>query len=183
MIFDFSMLDALRLSSIKRCGIIEMYRDQSVAEHSYNVAMLCMEIMNQMNPADVEFGMKQNIIEWALVHDLTEVVTGDIPTPFKEAISEDIKRYEEVCFPKISVHKKSLSELELTIVKIADLLDAFQFITKYCADSRVSDIVSEIHEKLTACEESLPSKFREAVHLVSNQVISDVIDNSLNFSE
>lgn len=166
MIYDFNLVNVLKLHAVKRCGIIEMSNEQSVAEHSYNVAMICMEILNDIDPQDLECEMRQNILEWALVHDLTELVTGDIPTPFKKAMDGSIEDYELKVFPKLTVHKKSLSKTELAIAKVADLLEAYVWISKYCIDTKKEEILSEIVANMVKVCDGIPDKFKHAVERV-----------------
>lgn len=173
MIHDFTINKVLSLSNIKRCGIIDTSKEQSVAEHSYNVAMICIEIFNRVPKEDVEYAMRQNVIEFALAHDLSEIVTGDIPTPFKKELGDAMKKVEQSLFPKITLHKESLTELEVDILKAADLIDAVRFIGKYGMGSEIPNIVNEILDNLRICVKKIKGSYGKAVYGVAIEVIGD----------
>lgn len=141
---DFNFSQVMRLSNIKRWGIIEMSRDQSVAEHSYNVSMICHMIMHTMNDDRIKPDV---VINWALFHDLPEVVTGDIPTPLKAIGPQIFRQMEEKLFPEYSRIRATMAKdhsMEMAIVKVADYIDAIQFAKKFCIDSRKDAVISEM---------------------------------------
>ena len=112
--------DVMRAGHIKRWNIINTTRTQTLAEHMYNVAMIthhmCMEL--DMNP--------NRMLTWALIHDIPEVVCGDIPTPTKRRIKDmgfDMETLFETIDPTYASTKYSLSEWELQLVKAADLIE------------------------------------------------------------
>lgn len=144
MIFDFSFEEVMRLSNIKRWGIVEMSRTQSVAEHSYNVAMISAMIVDRLPNEVKSSGLREIVINWSLVHDLPELVTGDIPTPIKGLIKTSLDGAEKDLFPEITAHKESMCKLSRAICKIADLMEAIQFANKFCIDSRKKEIIDEM---------------------------------------
>ena len=139
---DFELQDVMRLSNIKRWSIVEISRPQSVAEHSYNVAMIALSIAEK-NGYGIDFG---ELLEWALTHDLTELVTGDVPTPHKSKLLRP--EAEEEMFPKFASEKAGTSQEVREIVKVADLLDAYQFADKFMVDSRRVGILITMMERL-----------------------------------
>lgn len=147
MLLDFTLEQVCRLSCIKRWGIIEMQRDQSVAEHSYNVAAIALMIVDKMAP-DIDDALKSGILSWSLIHDLPELVTGDFPTPVKAFISENLAVMERKVFPKYYQKKTSLNPVAITIVKIADVIDAIQFAERFCIDVRKNDIIASMINEL-----------------------------------
>lgn len=158
MILDFSFEQVMRLYNIKRWGIVEMSKSQSVAEHSYNVAMIsmgiCVAIKEPVNEA----------MTLALVHDLPELVTGDIPTPVKAHVGNDLEHFEMAMFPKLTQHKISVSPMSVRIVKLADLIDAKQFALKFCVDSRKHEIISEMSKKIEDLILDFPLRLIPSVH-------------------
>lgn len=148
MILDFDFQQIMRLSSIKRWGIVEMSRSQSVAEHSYNVAMISMSIAEKLKKSNVKVD-SEFVVTWALIHDLPEVTTGDIPTTLKAVDKFVFDRLEDELFPYFSAVKISEeNKLEKTIIKIADYIDAIQFAQKFCIDSRKEGIIFEMIQKM-----------------------------------
>ena len=149
-ILDFDFDDVMRLSSVKRWAIVEMSREQSVAEHSYNVAMIVMMLVNEMeNEEDVEVPELFTSLFWSLVHDLPELLTGDIPTPAKKHM--DLHKLDQENFPIYwEVKRRTMVTLTATIVKAADCIDALQFAKKFCVDSRREEIIKDIEDNLYA---------------------------------
>jgi hypothetical protein len=103
----------LRLSLIKRWGIIKMSREQSVAEHSFNVAVITKKLCEMFGKDGILEGVVYNdLIAEAIFHDCCEVFTGDIPSVVKEPSPCH-------CHP---------------IVKLADLIESFVFFRDNCVD-------------------------------------------------
>lgn len=106
----FGVIPELRLSLIPRWSIIDMSKEQSVAEHSANVAYIVNYLCDSLGDYDVV--QTQELISDALFHDYDEIFTGDMPTPAKEDSHGTLP----------------------PLVKLADLLEAYWFAGKYCID-------------------------------------------------
>lgn len=131
-----------RLKYIKRWSLMRNITHESVAEHTFHVAllthMLCTisrEVFRKDVPTD-------KLVSMALFHDATEVFTGDIPTPVKHQNPEILANFRKIedkaarrmtkMLPKElqSVYKPLLeggkeSEPHAILIKAADLLDAY----------------------------------------------------------
>ena len=154
MILDFTYPDVMRMMVIKRWGIISMTRTQSVAEHSYNVAMMALNIYNNSRNLDVS-------VEWilvlALTHDLPEIHTGDIPMSLKtDEIKQAVKEYENAACPKLSMFKQQSKEIELLIVKAADIMEAITYCRRYSDDPRSNEVIQGLHDAITALLGTIP---------------------------
>ena len=80
---------AWRLKKLKRSGWIErgVEDPESVASHSYSVALLTMII------ADLRGLDPSNLLRMALIHDLAESITGDLTPRMKERMRvEELER-------------------------------------------------------------------------------------------
>ena len=60
-------------------------RQQNVAEHSWHVTMLLWYIFGGQEP-----GIRFQVLMAALTHDMAEWMVGDIPSPAKRRMSEDM---------------------------------------------------------------------------------------------
>ena len=79
-----------RLTNVRRLATFKTHSDYSVAEHSWVTAMLCLMALDDMaeqygflennDSSSKDFlAMRGNVLEKALVHDIEEAITGDIP--------------------------------------------------------------------------------------------------------
>ena len=72
-----------RMKYIKRWQLMRSTRDENIMEHSQSVAMLAHALVTIHN--DV-FGGKADVLKtvlYAMYHETSEVMTGDLPTPIK----------------------------------------------------------------------------------------------------
>lgn len=106
--------DILRAQNIKRWTIVNTCRNQSLAEHTFNVIAIAREICKVLDMDD------SRVMKYAFDHDLDEVFTGDIPTPAKktyERLGDYHGKWRQHC-----------SGMETDIVKTADIMEALLFI-------------------------------------------------------
>ena len=71
---------------VKRWHTVTTIQQQTVAEHSWGVAMICRKLW----PED------KVLMEAALCHDLGEGLTGDVPWPVKQANFVFKKHLDEI---------------------------------------------------------------------------------------
>lgn len=78
--FDF--MELLNLSYVKRWAISPMYREYSVAEHTFRVLIIELALAIKLNlPFDEE------ALLWDVIaHDLDEVYSGDMPGTHKDRL-------------------------------------------------------------------------------------------------
>lgn len=85
-----------RLRWIKRWGLKRNAHEENVMEHSWEVAVIAHTlalIKNRYYGGYVDANM---IATAALYHDITEVITGDLPTPIKYHSPEIHTAYKEI---------------------------------------------------------------------------------------
>ncbi|MCI5905026.1 MAG: 5'-deoxynucleotidase [Oscillospiraceae bacterium] len=90
----YSMLSRMKL--INRWGLMRNTRNENISEHSLETAMLahCLAVIH-----NTYFGGNVNAERCALLgvfHDVTEIITGDLPTPVKYYNPEIRTAYKEV---------------------------------------------------------------------------------------
>lgn len=119
----------MRLHAVKRWHMIDTSKQQTLAEHSANVALLAMMIARTV-PFNF-FGNPFTIAAAALVHDLEEAFTGDIPTHTKRRLSGiDILEAEVLH----SAFQVNISDNHKALIKLCDLADGIRFIRLHGVD-------------------------------------------------
>lgn len=114
----------MRFTSVKRWHMLDTVRIQTLAEHSAVVALLAHYIAK--SAPRMFFGDADAITTPALLHDLPEVFTGDIPTPTKRHLG-GLEELEDVVTPK-EFQPTDLSYKVITLIKICDLAESMRFI-------------------------------------------------------
>lgn len=155
-----------RLRYIERWGLMRNVMKENVAEHSFHVSLIthCLcSIANDVFNKDVN---TEKAVTLSLFHDVTEVFTGDIPTPVKHHNRDILKNFrniEELAAEKLAnqapkelleVYKSVIFEQydeELSrYIKAADLLDAYlKCVTELFAGNREFVVAKkQIEEKI-----------------------------------
>ncbi|MCX7089722.1 MAG: 5'-deoxynucleotidase [Methylococcales bacterium] len=131
-----------RLRWIKRWGLKRNAHDENVMEHSWEVAVIAHTlalIKNRYFGGQIDANA---VATAALYHDVTEVITGDLPTPIKyhsDAISAAYKQIEKQAeiellnllppelrmdFQVLIQHDK-MPEETILLIKAADKISAY----------------------------------------------------------
>lgn len=139
------------LQHVPRWGIIRTLRQQSVAEHSYYVALYATYIAKKLNLRDLDC---QWVTQAALVHDFEEMVSGDIPTPFKKSYM--MKESKVLAAPKsmamsiMTVEPRNRSFCA-EIIHVADLFEATMYLADeyYMGNSTVNHLLDRFCEQLS----------------------------------
>lgn len=124
---------ASRLKTTMRHCWTAAGRQESVADHSWRIALMAMLLKDEEEFSQYDM---DKVIEMCLIHDLGEAFTGDIPTFVKEAADEKTEAayYEEWVrsFPErqrehwlqLLAEMKELRTAEAKIYKCLDKLEA-----------------------------------------------------------
>lgn len=133
------LAELTRLKSTPRIGwLLRGVRDvESVAAHSFGVAVIAMLLADRARARGVEVNVER-LLRMALLHDLTEARTGDLPSTIKRYFGKaEIKAADEAIakeiFTELGDFRESYLELffdyehrasiESRLVKAADKLD------------------------------------------------------------
>lgn len=115
----------LRASGVTRWHIVETTRQQNLAEHQFNVAIIARWLA-QREGLTADYVAK--VTEAALLHDQHEIIDGDTPSTAK-------------------AEKKVNQCLIERIVQLADKVEALWFI--YHRHINRPDIVEDVRERLS----------------------------------
>ena len=134
-----------RLAQIKRYHATPLHQNETVAEHSFYVAIIARALCSIV--PDKKINILQ-VVEKALIHDMEEMFTGDIIQPYKyydQKLKKLINRINDTMVkkafeglpPKLAAHFTDLwstyhqdKKIEDKIVKIADKLS----LVAYCLE-------------------------------------------------
>ncbi|MGH9768539.1 MAG: HD domain-containing protein [Blastocatellia bacterium] len=133
------LAELMRLKSVPRIGwLLRGVRDvESVASHSFGVAVVAMLLADRARARGVEVNVER-LLRMALLHDMTESRTGDLPSTIKRYFDKaSIKAADERIAKEMLTRLGDLSEsylelwfdyehrasIESRLVKAADKLD------------------------------------------------------------
>lgn len=132
---ELTLEQRLRTAHVKRWQIVRVAREQTVAEHLYLVRVLTNEFTTALNFSEEDSVMAQ---QWALEHDVPEVVTGDLNSPIKAALREAVPHDDPIRRIELSLsdsyaglyeYVKNVAPHVRALVKIADLVEACWFLS------------------------------------------------------
>lgn len=85
-----------RLRYIERWSLMRNVLKENVAEHTFQVALLTHALCTIANTVYGRNVPTDSIVTRALFHDVTEVFTGDIPTPVKHHNKQILHNFREI---------------------------------------------------------------------------------------
>lgn len=124
-----------RLSNIERFNNTPRINRESVAEHSYFVAFYCMILSRFVKNID-----REKVFKLALVHDIEETISGDLPHDIKlkypefndtlekmnmSIVKEIFDNNEE--FVEVWSESRTTKTKESQLLKLADLLSVLLY--------------------------------------------------------
>lgn len=130
----------MRMKNIKRWGLMRNTEPENIKEHSLDVAFIAHALAAAGNSMFERNCNVERIVMLAVYHDVSEVMTGDMPTPIKYFDPEIKKAYKKIeAFsterlkamlpPELrssySCLDGSEDEYENAIVKAADKISAY----------------------------------------------------------
>ncbi len=133
----------MRAQAVKRWHMIDTTRSQNLAEHSANVAMLAMLISMT---APIEFFDTYTYVgAVALMHDLPEAFTGDIPSHTKKLL-HGVDELEKTVTPKNFTLERRTSTAML--IKMCDIADGIRFIRLHGVDMTAAHAQEGLEEQI-----------------------------------
>lgn len=155
-------------------------RQQTVAEHSFHVAMILHVLYGQEQP-----GISGYLLMAALCDDLAEWVTGDPPSPFTKAMEvrmpgfrDQRKEVENRVLASVSLNwDRFLSEEEKRKIKFADYVDG----AMYCIRERAmgNQLIGPAFSTFMSYLPKLVSKNSDYDRISENDIINSLHDNWL----
>ena len=114
------------LAHVPRWAVVPHVRPQSVAEHSFYVALYTDKLCKMLWWNDLNTSMA---VSYALRHDMYEVFSGDIPSPAKRILTSDdtVNAFNSHFVKSMPAdYRNGIPTGEIhEVVKLADKLDEF----------------------------------------------------------
>lgn len=158
--------DILRASGVTRWHIVRTLRPQSLAEHTFDVVMIARAIAKIAGYDDYE------IIKAALLHDLDEIVTGDIPTPTKQKARDNGWELNDLYK---TITGRELSQDESLVIELADKMADLHWLWLHAVGphaNRVYEIMAEQYNEYVRSDK-VPDNIKEAALEVQVQMLSE----------
>lgn len=105
---------------VRRYHTWPVIREQTVAEHSWQVARIYLQI----------FGAEQVPWEYILWHDAGEIATGDVPYPVKAESSTLKSEYsvlERMALQRMGVTVSEVTPLQMLRAKFCDMVEMWEY--------------------------------------------------------
>jgi 5'-deoxynucleotidase YfbR-like HD superfamily hydrolase len=180
-----TLTDQLRAGHVNRWQIVQTARPQTLAEHSYHVCALAGELaLLAQWPGLDDPHQRLELIFWAMYHDLIEVKTGDLATPFKECLrqaggAEIVQEAERIADEEYSeMHARVRGTPIGAIVKIADMIEAAYFLQDNGLGSHAQEVLANIYRSIRELANDSVEDFPDlhlyhAAQLVCERVIRE----------
>ena len=94
-----------RMKFIKRWQLMRSVREENIMEHSHSVAVLTHALVSIENAVYGGHIDAEKAVFYALYHEVSEVMTGDMPTPvkyFNNSIHGEYEKLEKLAVDKIA---------------------------------------------------------------------------------
>ena len=157
--------DMMRAGSVKRFHIVNTTRIQTLAEHQYGVAILAGEIASRLN---LDTAAVASVMAAAIVHDVGECRSGDIPTPTKRRLREKLGEPFDEVLDQFDVKIDKTPQVK-AILKCADFLESMVFLMEHKvgrhADVVMGDIMDDAFKYFAGCGD---------IGCMANRVWSDI---------
>ena len=166
---ELGVLDVLRASDVTRWQIVKTYRSQSVAEHTFEVATIALWLLERTRLTETISlsHYKAEILEWALCHDMAEVITGDFPSPVKHigTIKEQLRDVEDkftFCGKKLGGAGNSRVAF---VIKTADLIADCCYLRRNAntKDMQVREVLMRLEQALESYNPAGYSAYTDAL--------------------
>lgn len=129
---------------VKRWTLVGTVSESTVASHSFNVAVIALAIRKRMyNTIHIDKGM---LSYYALMHDVDESETGDMPTPTKAAI-RSFGVEPNALFETQGQEAEPPPEYKI-IIKLADLIENYIFICEQGVGARARAASIEVEGRM-----------------------------------
>lgn len=162
-----TLAEQLRAAHVRRWHIVQVHREQTLAEHLFCVAVITGSLAQKIGWNGIlHHSQRLELLNWALMHDIMEVRTGDIPTPFKRALVEanglrTIEKAEEMIDTSTQGMYRSVKDTEIDMmVKLADSIEAINFLSQNGTGAHAESVLDGLYETLFSQIRKFSDKYK-----------------------
>ncbi|QRE00549.1 hypothetical protein [Burkholderia phage BCSR129] len=156
------MRAGLRLADVKRWNMVRTIRDQSTLEHSASVGFIAARL------ADILGKDPMQAMYWAMMHDIDEDTTGDMPSHVKAEIRRrGVEVNDMAKFDRVPAEFR-------TVVKMADRLEGIFWLSEYRHGSHANWVLSDIEQSAAKFLEQLDDRHVAAYRAVWAELNDDI---------
>jgi len=179
---SLTVYEQLRACHVKRWHIVQTSREQTLAEHSFAVAVIAGSLAAAMRwKGLLQDSGKLKLLQWSLAHDIIEVRTGDVPTPFKRdleavgGVGIMEKAEDRVDSETMGAYRQVKGSDIEAIVKLADQIEAIFFLQDNGAGAHAKLVLDGLRailaDMVNETERLHPTlNVRESVRRVCNDI-------------
>ncbi len=156
------------LAFVPRWNIVRTIRQQSVAEHSFYVALWAERVAILIGLVDLT--KLYFLGRVALVHDMREIFSGDIPATFKRKLRKDLGRdlrgLDDFGTNSITNDESNMGfQGSSQIIKVADLIEAFVFCCEeqQLGNGAISEVRDDVEVQLRGAIQALNEQAHEFI--------------------
>ena len=131
---------------VSRWSMVGTDKESNVASHSFNVAMIAVAIYSRI-PPEFQAHSYAEVSWYALIHDVREAYTGDIPTPTKEKMRK-AGFDPDMIDPASEEDELPAPQFLRTVTKVADLVENAAFISEHGIGARGREAAADLRRRL-----------------------------------
>ena len=158
--------DLLALSHVPRWTIVSHSRPQSVADHSFRVCVIAVELAERLGVQ-----LSADALLACLYHDGPESRSGDIPSGAKRRIEDKLKGSLDDLFWPSTRLKGSTVAREVNILMLADKIEGYTFIQKWGVGPHAAEVADACHAEVT----NLISKTFSGKESIIQDLVGDIL--------
>lgn len=169
----------LAVGHVKRWHMVRVLREQTLGEHLARVQLIAMDVIDEYDPHND--ALRLCTMQWALWHDMPEVVTGDVSPPYKSMLREKdhciLRNIDESVDERFKSLSNESGEIAQTIVKFADMAEAVHFLSEDGFGRRTDEIKRNIDygvkSLLAATRAAMLDKLAMAMNVTYGKLIHE----------
>jgi len=180
-----TLADLARSGHVTRWHSVRTFRDQTLAEHHYMVARISFTLAKKILGPDIDDSGLLKILDYALLHDTPELLTGDLPSPLKRHIDQvcagdnPLDQIEDAIAPwlhKMKLYMQQKHPEYLKVVKLADIIDALIFISSEGVGEHAKGVVAILRNQFASKQKEAAQMFPQYDWSFAQQLCSELLD-------